>query len=222
MFYGYEQLAKGIVMKMEIRLTVAAVAALLPLIAANASQTINFGPGLPAGTVPDGFAGFEWHGAQNDVFADTTSSFFGSAFITEMSAPAAFDLDTITVQNLNSDTPSPGDTTAFTLVVSGFLNGALVQTATENYGFGGLNQFSLNLDGVNDIKFTTTEINTRSGVSGVFTSPDLTLVSQMTVDKFAVKAPEIDAATAASAVTLLIGSILVIRGRREKYLASSR
>jgi hypothetical protein len=212
----------GIVMKMEIRLTVAAVAAMLPLIAVNASQTINFGPGLPAGTVPDGFAGFEWHGAQNDVLADTTGSFFGSAFITEMSAPAAFDLDTITIQNLNSDTPSPGDTTSYSTVVSGFLNGTLVETVTENYGFGGGNVLSLNIDGVNDIKFTTTEINTRSGETGVFKSPDLTLVSQMTVDKFSVvKAPEIDAATATGALTLLIGSLLVIRGRREKYLPAS-
>lgn len=209
-------------MKMEIRLTVAAVAALLPLIAANGSQIINFGPGLPDGTIPDGFAGFEWHGAQNDVLADTTITSFGSAFITEMSAPAAFDLDTITVQNLNSDAPSPGDTTNFTTVVSGFLNGVLVNTVTENFGFGGGNVLSLNLDGVNDIRFTTTEITTSSAVPGVFKSPDLTLISQMTVDKASVvKAPEIDAGTGAGALTLLIGSLLVIRGRARKNLAAS-
>jgi hypothetical protein len=209
-------------MKTEIRLTVAAVAAMLPLISANASQVINFGPGLADGTIPDGFAGFEWHGAQNDVLADTTFSSFGSAFISEMSAAAAFDLETITIQNLNSDAPSPGDTTNYITVISGFLNGTLVETLTENYGFGGGNVLSLNMDGVNDIKFTTTEVNTRSGESGVFTSPDLTLISQMTVDKSSVQqAPEMDAGTAASALTLLIGSLLVIRGRRDKNLAAT-
>ena len=55
-------------MNTELRLTVAAIAATLPLLSAGAAQTINFGPnrGLPAGgTVPDGYAGFDWHGAMN-------------------------------------------------------------------------------------------------------------------------------------------------------------
>src|SRR6202041_4179606 len=110
-------------MKTELRLTLAAIVATLPLISANAAQTLNFGPSLPPGTVPDGYAGFNWHGAQNDVFADTTPSFFGSAYITEMSRTAAFDLNSMVVQNLNSDVPSGGDTTAYTTVVSGYLNG---------------------------------------------------------------------------------------------------
>src|ERR1700731_1171459 len=179
-------------MKTEIRLTVAAIAATLPLLCANASQTINFGQNLPAGTVPDGYAGFAWHGAQNDVFADTTPSFFGSAYITEMSRTAAFDLNSMVAQNLNSDAPSGGGTV-----------------------------LTLNMDGVNDIKFKTTEINTRFGQPGVFTSPDFTLASQLSVDNFATKAPEMDSATAASALTLMIGSLLVIRGRRAKRPAAS-
>src|ERR1700694_1366526 len=107
------------VMKTELRLAGAAIAATLPLLCANASQTIDSGKNLPAGTVPDGYAGFNWHGAQNDVLADTTSSFFGSAYITEMSRTAAFDLNGMVVQNLLSDVPSGGDTTAFKTVISG-------------------------------------------------------------------------------------------------------
>jgi hypothetical protein len=70
------------------------------------------------------------------------------------------------------------------------------------------------MDGVNDIKFKTTEINTRFGQPGVFTSPDFTLVSQLSVGNFVAKAPEMDPATAASALTLMVGGLLVIRGRR--------
>lgn len=206
-------------MKTDIRLTVAAVAAMLPLIAANASQTINFGPDVPTGTVPDGFAGFDWHGAQNGVFFTTND--FASVSISELSAPSVFSLDSIVFQNLNSDVPSGGDTSNFTTVISGFLNGTLVDSVTENYSWGSANLLPLNIDNVNDITFTTTQINTRFGEPGVFKSPDFTLVSQMTVDKAAVRAPEIDSATAAGALTLLVGSLLVIRGRRDKYLVTS-
>jgi hypothetical protein len=213
---------EGIVMKTELPMAVAAIAATLPLLCANASQTIDFGQNLPAGTVPDGYAGFTWHGAQNGVLADTTPSFFGSAYITEMSRTAAFDLNSMVVQNLNSDVPSGGDTTAYTTVISGYLNGTLIQSLTESYGWGGGTVLSLNMDGVNDIKFTTTEINTRFGQPGIFTSPDFTLVSQLTVDNFsASKAPEMDPATAGSALTLMVGSLLVISGRRAKRPAAS-
>ncbi len=209
-------------MKTELRLTVAAIAATLPLLCANASQTIDFGQNLPAGTVPDGYAGFNWHGAQNDVFADTAApSGFGSAYITEMSRTAAFDLNSMVVQNLNSDAPSIGDTTNYRTVISGYLNGTLVESLTEGYGWGGGTVLSLNMDGVNDIKFTTTEINTRFGQPGAFTSPDFTLVSHLAVDNFATKAPEMDPATAASALTLMVGSLLAIRGRRAKRPAAS-
>jgi hypothetical protein len=208
-------------MKTELRLTAAAIAATLPLLCANASQTIDFGQNLPAGTVPNGYAGFNWHGAQNDVFADTTPSFFGSAYITEMSRTAAFDLNSMVVQNLNSDVPSGGDTTAYTTVVSGYLNGTLVESLTKSYAWGGGTVLSLNMDGVNDIKFTTTEINTRFGQPGVFTSPDFTLVSQLSVGNFVAKAPEMDPATAASALTLMVGGLLVIRGRRATRLPAS-
>jgi hypothetical protein len=186
---------------------------------ANAAQTLNFGPNLPSGTVPDGYAGFDWHGAQNDVFADTTPSFFGSLFITELSRTAPFDLNSMVVQELNSDAPSIGETSNNTTTISGYLNGTLVDTLTESYAFGGGTLLTLNMDDVNEVKFTTTNTRTVSSPPLTISGPDLTLVSQLTVDNVVAKAPEIDPATAASGLTLLIGGLLVISGRRRPTIA---
>jgi hypothetical protein len=210
-------------MKTELRLTVAAIAAALPLLSAGASQTITFGPssGLAPGTVPNGYAGFNWHGALNDVYYDQTSTGFGSAFITEMSRTSAFDLDSMIVSPLESSLPSPGETSVLTTTISGYLNGTLVETLTEKYSaIATGNPLILDMDGVNDVKFKTVDTLTELDLPGnpSITGPDLTMVTQMTVDNFSgvTKAPELDAATTASAVTLLFGSLLVIRGRRAK------
>jgi len=205
-------------MKTELRLTLAAIVATLLLMSANAAQTLNFGPNLSAGTVPDGYAGFDWHGAQNDVFADTTATSFGSLFITELSRAAPFDLNSMVAQDLESDAPSIGESSNKRTTISGYLNGTLVDTLTENYAFGGGALLTLNMDDVNDVKFTTSDIRTVFGV-GTITGGDLTLVSQLTVDNVAAKAPEIDPATAASALTFLIGGLLVIAGRRRPRIA---
>jgi opacity protein-like surface antigen len=206
-------------MKTELGLTLAAIVATLPLLSANAAQTLNFGPSLPTGTVPDGYAGFDWHGAQNDVFADTTVDFFGSLFITQLSRTAPFDLNSMVVQELNSDAPSIGETSNNTTTISGYLNGVLVDTLTENYAFGGGTLLTLNMDDVNDVKFTTTNTRTVSSPPLTISGPDLTLVSQLTVDNVVAKAPEIDPAAAASALSLLIGGLLVITGRRRPRIA---
>jgi opacity protein-like surface antigen len=206
-------------MKTERGLTLAAIVATLPLLSANAAQTLNFGPNLPTGTVPDGYAGFDWHGAQNDVFADTTVDFFGSLFITQLSRTAPFDLNSMVVQELNSDAPSIGETSNNTTTISGYLNGVLVDTLTENYAFGGGTPLTLNMDDVNDVKFTTTNTRTVSSPPLTISGPDLILVSQLTVDNVAAKAPEIDPAAAASALTFLIGGLLVITGRRRPRIA---
>jgi len=122
------------------------------------------------------------------------------------------------VTSLNSDVPSGGDTTNYSTVISGNYNGRLVKTLTENYGWGGAVLSGLNLDGVNDVQFATTEITTVYGEPGTFRSGDFTLVNQLTVDNYTgvAKAPEMDPATAASALTLMFGSLLVMRGRRPK------
>jgi hypothetical protein len=207
-------------MKTKLGLTLAAIIATLPLLTTHAAQTLNFGPTLPTGTVPDGYAGFDWHGAQNDVFADTTPSFFGSLFITEFSRAAPFDLNSMVVQELNSDAPSIGETSNNTTTIFGYRNGTLVRTLTENYAFGGGTLLTLNLDDVNDVKFKTTNVRTVFGQPVIISGPDLTLLSQLTVSNVVAKAPEIDPTTAASALTLLIGGLLVITGRR--YSSSGR
>ncbi len=49
------------------------------------------------------------------------------------------------------------------------------------------------------------------------------MVTQMTVDNFTDgQGPELDPAATASAITLLLGSLLVITGRRPKRQAASR
>jgi hypothetical protein len=48
------------------------------------------------------------------------------------------------------------------------------------------------------------------------------MVTQMTVDNFTNRAPELDAASTASALTLLFGTLLVIGGRRARSRADSR
>jgi hypothetical protein len=207
-------------MQMELRLTVAAIAATLPLLSAGAATTINFGtqPGLPAGgTVPDGYAGFDWHGALNGVYY---TGDFESAYITEMSRTSAFDLDSVVLTVLASDTPSPFETSVLTTTISGYLNGTLVETLTETYPWFAAGKVTLNMVGVNDVKFSTVDTFTELDLPGnpTSTGPDLTMVTQMTVDNFigTAKAPEIDPAATGSAITLLLGSLLVIRGRRPK------
>ena len=211
----------GSVMKKELGLTLTAIVAILTLSSANAAQTIDFGPNLPPGTVPDGYAGFDWHGAQNDVFADTSASSFGSAFITEFSRTSPFDLNSMVVQELNSDAPSIGETSSNTTTIFGYLNGTLVDTLTENYAFGGNTPLTLNMDGVNDVKFTTGNVRTVFGQPVIIRTPDLTLVSQLSVDNSTVRAPEIDPGTAASALTLLLGGLLVSTGRRRSAIATN-
>jgi hypothetical protein len=207
-------------MKTELRLTLAAIAAALPLLSAGAAQTITFGPssGLPSGTVPDGYAGFDWHGALNDVFFDQTITGFGSAFITEMSRTSAFDLDNMVVSPLNSSVPSPDETSTLTTTITGSLNGTPVETLTVNYSAIATGiPLIINMDGVNDVKFNTVDTRTVLELPGfTITGPDLTMVTQMKVSNFSgAIAPELDPTGSASAVTLLLGGLLVIMGRRK-------
>jgi hypothetical protein len=220
-------------MKREFRLTVAAIGATLPLLGAGAAQTITFGPSATfsptTGTVPDGYAGFDWHGATNDVVSDLGTDLewgYTSASITEMSRTAAFDLDSMTT--VASYFPEDHELPSFSTVISGYYNGTLVKTVTEEqtsyYGGGNM---AINMDGVNDIKFATTiSILTYyyEGPPSLVSYPYVTLVSKMSVDNFsgAAKAPEIDPTATASALMLLLGSLLVIRGRPARDAAPDR
>jgi hypothetical protein len=205
-------------MKRELSLMAAAIMVIVPLASAEASQTINFGPSAPAGTVPNGYAGFNWHGAQNDVYADSSATFFDSASVTAFGRGKAFDLNSVDFLTLNSDVPSGGDTASFTTVISGYLNGTLVKSLTESYGWGGNDFSGLKLDDVNKVTFNTTITTTAFGVPGSSTNPDFTLVNSLNVSK-ATKAPEMDVAGGAGALTLLAGALLVIGGRRRPSLS---
>jgi hypothetical protein len=204
-------------MKKELSLVAAAIMAILPLASADASQTINFGPTAPAGTI-NSYAGFNWYGAQNDVYADSSVSFFDSASVTAFGRNKAFDLNSVDFLTLNSDVPSGGDTADFTTVISGYLNGTLVKSLTENYAWGGGAFSGLNLDDVNKVSFKTTVTTTVLGEPGSSTNSDFTLVNSLNVSK-AAKAPEMDAATGAGALTLLAGALLVMGGRRRSRLS---
>jgi hypothetical protein len=198
-------------MKKELGLTLVAIVATLPLLSATAAQTLDFGPNLPTGTVPDGYAGFDWHGAQNGVFYSTND--FASLFINEMSRAAPFDLNSMVVRELMSSVPSPGETSNYVTTISGYLNGTLVQTLTENYAWGSDPLLTLNMDGVNDVKFATSNLRTSDAFPGTRSGGDLFMVSQLTVANSVTMAPEMDPTTAASAFTLLIGGLLVMTGR---------
>lgn len=207
-------------MKKELSLTAAAVMAIASFASADASQTINFGPTLPAGTVADGYAGFNWYGAQNDVFADSSFSFFDSASVNQFGRSKNFDLNSVDLLTLNSDVPSGGDTAAFTTVISGYRNGSLIKSLTENYAWGGADFSGLKLDGVNKVTFNTTVTTTVYGIPGSSTNSDFTLINSLNVDK-AARAPELDAASCAGALTLLGGAIMVMGGRRARRRGES-
>jgi hypothetical protein len=213
----------GNVMKTELGLTFAAIVATLPLLSANAAETLEFGPNLPTGTVPDGYGGFDWHGAQNGVFYSTND--FASLYVTEMSRAAPFDLNSLVVRELMSSVPSPGETSNYMTTISGYLNGTLVQTFTANYAWGSDPLLTLNMDNINDVKFATTNIRTSDAVPGTFSIGDLFMMSEVTVTKSVTMAvaPEMDPATAASAFTLLIGGLLVMtsRARRTRSIKAS-
>jgi hypothetical protein len=201
-------------MKRELGLMAATLAALLPLASAQASQTITFGTDLPEGTIANGFDGFNWHGAQNDVYFDTSSSGFDSAYITAFGRAKAFDLNSVDFLALSSDTPSPGDTEVITTVISGYLHGTLVQRLTEHYDFEGANFTGLNFDDVNKVTFKSTVTLTSDGVPGSITGPDLPMIQSLNVNKKATvaSAPEMDTATGAAALTWLAGALFVIGG----------
>jgi hypothetical protein len=137
-----------------------------------------------------------------------------------MSRTAPFDLNSMVVQELNSSVPSPGETSNFMTTISGYLNGTLVQTLTENYAWGGGTLLTLNMDGVNDVKFSTVNIRTSDAFPGTDTNSAFTLVSQLTVGNSVTNVPEMDPATAAGALTLLIGGLLVFTGARPKRAIS--
>ena len=107
-------------------------------------------------------------------------------------------------------------------VVSGYRGTTLVKSVTENYPGAGNQLFTgLNIDGVDRITFSTTDttgyLDPYTGnpiVAASYKYPDA-FVDQLKVSNFKA-APEIDPASALTALTLLLGCLAVLRGRTLK------
>jgi hypothetical protein len=216
---------------MEIRRSIAAIITAAPfcLCASFAgAQTITFGDTLPGGPVPAGYAGFQWGTGANQAInyvSDFSSPFFllltaPAAGIVEFSRTSLFDLNSIDYQVLVSGTTGLDSFDNYSTVVSGYRGTSLVKSVTENYpgSFDGALFTGVNIDGVNKITISTTDtfgyLDPNTGnpiVAGIFGSPGA-LVDQIKVSNFQM-APEIDPASALTALTLLLGSLAVLRGR---------
>jgi hypothetical protein len=190
------------------------------------AQTIDFGDNLPGGPIASGYAGFQWGSGANqainytslsgDNFLYTTGP---AADIFEFSRSSLFDLNSVDYQILISGMTGLDSFDNYSVVVSGYRGSTLVKSVTENFpGFGSDLFTGLNIDGVNRITFTTTDTSgylDSSGnpvVAGSSTYAGA-LVDQLKVSNYNA-APEINSASAVSALTLLFGSLVVLRGRR--------
>jgi hypothetical protein len=124
-------------MTMEIRRTVAAVIAAVPvsLFAATAgAQTINFGANLPAGPVPTGYTGFNWGtGVNAAVNSGSDAAIYyltgPAASIVEFGRTNLFDLNSVEYQILFSGITGDGSINNYTTVVSGYRGATLTALA---------------------------------------------------------------------------------------------
>lgn len=215
---------------MEIRHTIGAavsVAALLfffaPSAAFASSETINFGANLPAGPVPTGYSGFDWGtGANQAINSGPDAAIYyltsPAASIVQFGQTSLFDLNSVDYQVLVSGETGLGSFDNYTTVLSGYRGTTLVQSVTENYPGTGGNAFNgVNIDGVNKVTFSTTDtfgfLDSLGHMVISGTEAAATFVDRLTVSS-ATAAPEIDPASALSALTLLLGSLAVLRGRR--------
>jgi hypothetical protein len=217
-------------MNMDIRRLIVAVIAGAPicLCAAPAgAQTIDFGDSVPGGPVAPGYAGFQWGTGANQAINyvdDGNSPYFlystaPAADIVEFSRTKLFDLNSVDLQFLVSQISYEDSFDDLSTVISGYRGTTLVKSVTENYGGVSGSEFTgLNIDGVNKITFTTTDtfgyLDLDTGnpiVAGTFTSHDA-LVDRLKVSDFHA-APEMDPGSAVAALTLLLGSLAVLRGR---------
>jgi hypothetical protein len=213
---------------MDIRRTIAAaisLAALLFFFAPSAafanSQTINFGANLPAGPVPAGYSGFNWGTGANQAVNSGPDAFFltsPAASIVEFGHTGLFNLNGVDYQVLGSGETGLDSFDNYTTVVSGYRGTTLVKSVTENYpGSPGERFNGLNIDGVNKVSFSTSDtfgfLDSLGNMVVSGTSAAATFVDQLTLSS-ATAAPEIDPASALSALTLLLGSLAVLRGRR--------
>jgi hypothetical protein len=217
-------------MYMDIRRSIAAVIVAAPFCLCATlvgAQTITFGDSAPAGPVAPGYDGFQWGtGAKQAInyVDDGSSPYFlystaPAADIVGFSRTRLFDLNSVGLQFLVSQISYEDSFDNLSTVISGYRGTTLVKSVTENYGGVSGNEFTgLNIDGVNKITFKTTDtfgyLDPNTGnpiVAGTFTSSDA-LVDRLKVSNFRT-APEMDPSSAVAALTLLLGSLAVLRGR---------
>src|ERR1700722_4646929 len=211
---------------MEIRRPTAAVsvAALLFLFATSAafsSETITFGADLPAVPVPAGYGGFNWGTGANQAINSGPDAFFltsPAASIVEFGHTGLFNLNGVDYQVLGSGETGLDSFDNYTTIVSGYRGSTLVKSVTESYPGTAGNRFNgLNIDGVNKVSFSTRDtfgfLDSLGNMVISGTEAAATFVDQLTLSSVTA-APEIDPASAFSALTLLLGSLAVLRGRR--------
>lgn len=214
---------------MEIRRLIAAVAAAPFCLCAMSAgaQTITFGDSLSGGPVAAGYDGFQWGTGVNQAInyvSDGSSPYFlyltsPAADVVEFSRTNLFDLNSVDYQILVSGETALDSFDNYSTVISGYRGATLVKSVTENYPGAGSDLFTnLNIDGINRISFSTTDtygyLDPNNGnpiVAGTFTSPGA-YVDQLKAGNFTA-APEIDPASTVTALTLLLGSLVVLRGR---------
>jgi hypothetical protein len=191
------------------------------------AQTITFGDSLPGGPVSAGYDGFQWGTGVNQAInyvSDGSSPYFlyltsPAAAVVEFSRTNLFDLNSVDYQILVSGETALDSFDNYSTVISGYRGTTLVKSVTENYPGAGSDLFTgLNIDGIDRINFSTTDtygyLDPNNGnpiVAGTFTSPGA-YVDQLKVGNFTA-APEIDPASAVTALTLLLGSLAVLHGR---------
>jgi hypothetical protein len=146
----------------------------------------------------------DWTGTGQPVPADGTSEVVDLDFLTVTPDSSAFDLTgTVDIICLNSSDPKCGShgfqsftgslaaNDSLSLTFSGDLTGAF---------FGGNVSFNQN------------------SLTGALTSPGNGFQADWTLSKVA--APEMDPTSAASGLALLVGAVLVLRGRKQKSVAA--
>ena len=147
----------------------------------------------------------DWTGTGQPVPADGTSEVVYLDFLTETPVGSAFDFTgTVDIICVNSSDPKCGShgvqsfsgslaaNDSFNVKPSGYLKG----------GF---------FDGIVSFK--------QNSLTGVLTNPSNGFQADWTLSKASVTAPEMDPSSAVGGLTLLVGSLLVLRGRKQQVVA---
>jgi hypothetical protein len=149
----------------------------------------------------------EWTGTGQPVPADGTSEVVDIDFLTETAVGSAFDLTgTVDIICLNSSDPKCGS--------HGFqpITGSLAANDSLNLKFSGYLNGGF-FDGI--VSFN------QNSLTGVLTNPSNGFQADWTLSKVSPNAaPEMDPTSAASGFALLVGGLLVLRGRKQQVVAN--